>query len=348
MTHSSPGSPSNHLIPIVISFDAEPNEFFIDQHQRAPWQGLDCAPDRLQAIRDRIEQRTGIPAKFTWLIRMDEQIRAAYGAADWCLHEYSHQFAQLTAAGDLLGVHIHPYRLANDGSGWVHDYGNPDWVLNVTGNALEQFQKNFRCPPPVTSMGMGWMSTPAMKLLSSRGVQCDLTVTPGLPAAIYDSKLGPATGERPDTRDVPRMPYRPASHDFRVSDSQATSGIVVMPATVQAPRAIQPLQYWPQIAWRKLRGHQPPTNRLLFRLGPANFAGTVSHHIRKQTQPLIVFQLRSAVCGSPPLMRQVNAGIEWLLQHPAADRFRFVTAMEALSMLGFSNAPAGAIPQAAA
>jgi hypothetical protein len=337
------GSRSTGLIPIVISFDAEPNQFFIDQDQPEPWQGLDCAPEQLQPVRDRIEQRTGVPARFTWLIRLDEQIRVAYGTADWCLHAYSRQFGQLAAAGDQLGVHIHPYRLANDGGGWVHDYGNEDWVLNVTGSALDQFQKNFGHTAPVTSMGMGWMSTTAMNLLSSVGVQCDLTVTPGLPASPYDSQLGPTTGERPDTREVPRTPYRPASHDWRRADPHAAGGIVVVPGTVQEPLALPPAQYWPQVAWRKFRGHQPATNRLLFRLGPANYAGTVSALIRQQAQPLIVFQLRSAVCGSPPLMRQIEAGIDWLLQHPAADRFRFVTATEALDLLGYSTAPAGSI-----
>jgi len=348
-TKSTSDSSDDAPIPMIITFDAEPDSFFIDPTQPLPWSGLDIAPDKLAPLRDMIGRRTGHSATFSWLIRFDEQVRITYGAADWCLHAYSRQFDSFRAAGDQFGAHAHPYRLKSNGREWVHDYGDEAWVRDLLGSVIAEYRRAFDRPPGVFSFGFDWMSNAGMTMLREAGVGCDMSLIPGTPSMPMHSDLGEMTGERLDYRMVPRHPYYPSAEDFRVPDASRRHGTVCLPLTINDPHARPAMRYWPKLAWRRLRGTSPSTIRHLLRLGPMNFQATVDRRIRCERQPYFVFQLRAAVCAHDHLMDRIRQGIKYLLDHPAADRFRFVTAEQALELLGFpaANAPGVAEHRAA-
>jgi len=53
---------------------------------------------------------TGSPVHFSWFLRMDPQITHTYGSPDWVVTRYPKLIEGLDAAGDELGLHVHPWR----------------------------------------------------------------------------------------------------------------------------------------------------------------------------------------------------------------------------------------------
>ena len=198
------------FIPLLICVDVEPDG---RSHPEAKdgWRGVGPTSVLLEQFRKRFAAATGVAAKLNWFVRADPMIESVYGRPDYAIENHSETFARARSAGDSIGVHVHPYR--RESGEWVQAFGDPEWVAVCVRSSIADARRSFgSCD--TFRFGDHWMGDSAISLVESLGVRFDLTLAPGRIGTI-----GPPgekhTGEFPDTRLVPRVPYHPSRRDYR-------------------------------------------------------------------------------------------------------------------------------------
>lgn len=219
---------------VVIVVDVEPDGFFIDPNETAPWTGFAQAFDRLEQWRsDASESRDG--ANFTWAVRADFQIAHTYGRADWAHVAYGDQFAQLREQGDVLGVHVHCYRPAPDApKDWIEDYGDQSWVEENVRMAVQAHREHYGEGPSYLAMGADWINHETIQLADSLGVLVDSSFV--AQNRMHSPSRVDYTGTWADCRDVEALFYRPDVNDFRRQNSDRVMGIRCLPQTPASVR----------------------------------------------------------------------------------------------------------------
>lgn len=326
------------LVPIMWSIDAEPDGFFVDPHKPEPWRGLERALTELAPVRERIAQATGAPPRNCWMVRTDPQIAVTYGSASWPLEHYRDIFAALTSMGDEIGLHVHTYRPTPRGDGWIVECADPDWIEHCVRSSVAAYTDSLGLRPRVFSIGVHWMSNEVRSLLEELGIEIDHTLMPGQPGrpiSDFFTHEGEARGMFPDYLSVPRRPFRPSKHDFRVEDASRTEGLWMLPTTA-VPLGIR-------LPWRKRlrsfaksligRGRAALTP-LALRNGPVELREGFNRILYEAERPHFVFEMRCSVFDAPPVWRRVQESLDFILSHPEARRFRFVTPHKLLQMLG--------------
>ncbi|MGH9187543.1 MAG: hypothetical protein ACRD0U_17295, partial [Acidimicrobiales bacterium] len=217
------------LFPVVLCIDVEPDARVPDGRRPAALDGFDALLKGIGPLRELVAAESGQPARFTWCLRMDPQIAECYGSAAALAHRYEHEFADLVAAGDEIGLHPHCGRWV-DGA-WVADHADSGWVQHCAGLALRSYDETFGHPCAAYRQGDRFMSTALANQLDVAGIAVDLTVEPGFPAMRGLAPGETTTGWLPDTRGVPGHAYRPSPGDFRAPDPDRDDGLLMVPLT---------------------------------------------------------------------------------------------------------------------
>jgi hypothetical protein len=202
--------------PFVFTIDVEPDDREIDPHNPAEWNGFRDSHAWLESLRRRLEKRTGRPVALNWFLRMDPQIAAVYGTAQWLEHRFGDPLRALAARGDVLGLHVHAFRWNVEAERWVSDHGAPRWVERCVADSVAAFVAAWGYRPRDFRFGDRWLSNRVVAQLERLGVRHDLTIEPGIgaiPGMVPDEL---STGGLPDYRRAPRRPYRPLPSDYRV------------------------------------------------------------------------------------------------------------------------------------
>tara|TARA_R110002072_G_scaffold99008_1_gene217955 strand:- start:62709 stop:63740 length:1032 start_codon:yes stop_codon:yes gene_type:complete len=323
-------------VPIIVNFDIEPDEHYIDRNRPEPWHGFEAAFPLVDEIRERIYKYTGCSPHFTWILRADKQIKQTYGAADWALERYGSELEQLRAAGDEVGVHTHMYRWDKNLNDWIQDFMDTDHIRECIEMGIHAMRKHGYQPETHSVGGIHWMSNELRDFLIDQGIQYDLTLKPGEKGQTISRKIGQVDCEPIDGRPIPQQPYRSCSEDFRLPAKTCPTNLWFIPLSVQLP------DYGIRPALRRLRnkliGHdRSETRRFILRRGPENFRETFEHRIRTESQPHFMAVLRTATFSRSDLLAGVMQSIDYIVSHPQADRFRFATPGETISLLGLAG-----------
>lgn len=183
---------------------------------------------RIERLRERLENLTGAPASFSWLLRMDPQIEHVWGSADWAAEHYASDLAELSARGDELGLHTHTWRWHAAGGIWIRDH-DPAWEEHATDTGLDAFEAAFARPCRIHRAGDRVLSPAILSCLESRNVAVDFTVEPDKPPLPRMSRKELATALTPDYRVAPRTPYRTSRELFPAEDPGGGSGPLLIP-----------------------------------------------------------------------------------------------------------------------
>jgi hypothetical protein len=203
------------IVPIVIGCDTDPDRESLvgalaagQLHWRGMLQGIPALKSSVAGIRDS----SGIPPRFTWLLRADEQVHAHHGSYAWS-YDANRAFCDgLAASGDELGWHPHFWRYDAALGRWHQEVEDHSWQLAMLRTANAALRAAGLTP---TSVRMGWTyHTPeTMRTLDELGVRVDFSALPGLRTF----------NDAPDTRSenlydwfaAPAMSYRPSRGDHR-------------------------------------------------------------------------------------------------------------------------------------
>lgn len=317
-------------IPVLICIDVEPEAREIELGGREDWKGFEAAWSLFRSRRARAEEATGRPAHFSWFVRMDPQVAAAYDSPAWAAARYAREFETLRAEGDEVGLHAHPWRWDGGRGRWVADFGDQPWVSHCVRLSFRAFEEAFGRRCDSFRFGDGWMNEETLRLVEALGARFDLTLEPGSTPAPAVSRGELSTGAFPDYTRVPREPYRPSPGDFRAPGKSGRLWLIPL-STGLAP-AWPPAPLLRRAVWR-FRYGRPRQYPLFLAHDPASFRRLAEEILRSPGRPYLCLPLRTDDASNPLRAARLRENFDFLLRHPLAARLSFDTPAEAVSRI---------------
>jgi hypothetical protein len=310
------------LVPMFLSIDVEPDAF---QIRGAPsdWAGFDAMVPFLEALRTALEARSGRPASFGWYLRTDPQIAAVFGGGDYLFREHKDRLAWLASRGDYFGVHAHQLRWSEAHGTWVHDFDDPTWLTNSVRSALEAFARGAGERPRRFRCGAGFLTNEIFDVLDECGVDLELALEPVAGWGLWSREVpsgvdaSPMVGAYTDLSGTPRVPYRPARHDFRVRAASDGRNVLAVPVTTVTVRpspdaAPEVRVLYPALVYPDLMD-----------ASAASFWDLVATEITTMDKPYVSLGIRTDAADVAHAAR-VRQVFEALAEHPIADRLHLV------------------------
>ena len=281
-------------IPVVFCFDVEPDPRVYDRSSPPPWAGFERCAEGIQARRERLSEVAGRPVVFTWFLRLDPQIEQTWGSPTWVAERYGHVLAELTEAGDQLGLHTHAWRWNAQSGTWFNDLQDPAWSERCLSMGLDAFETAFGRKCETHRGGDRFLNAEMLDVMEKRGVKIDLTVEPGLPPLHAEQ----GEGWSPDYRRAPTRPYHASPESFPAADPTRHSGPLFVPL-LSTPRRRPPFRGEPLFPWR-------PSKRFRQRLAVALF---------RKPAPVAAFAVRTHMSLDTQGWNNVTANLERLAEH---------------------------------
>src|SRR3954454_17422596 len=136
VTHAALPVPIMKPLPFLLCIDVEPDQRQVAGHPATDWSATLPCLQLLDQFRRDVGERTGKPVRVNWFVRIDPQLEQAYGDAGYACTRYASQWNAYRASGDEIGLHVHAWRAADDGS-WVADHADSDWVRRCISTGIE-------------------------------------------------------------------------------------------------------------------------------------------------------------------------------------------------------------------
>lgn len=327
-------------VPIVLCIDAEPDASTPDPNRPDPWAGFEATLPLAHAWRGRFEAATRNPVSLSWFVRADPQVARVYGSASWGFEHYRRTIGALIAAGDEIGLHVHPSRWGREEGTWIEDFSSESWIEECVSCGVAAYRVSLGARCRSMRIGSHWMSHATADLLERLDVEYDLTLEPG---ARERDRLGRGQivkGTLPDFGGLARTPYRKALESYRDADDERSEGLWMLPvSTIQidgaSPESVR----------------QASDDGAYLRLGlwyaPAAFQYVFETCLRELNPPCLVLVMRSNMPLDPSMLACIQANVDWLLSHPLRRRFQLSRpdqVVERVVALAARNSPVSLAP----
>ena len=310
----------------LLLVDVEPDARKTQLGEDDGWGGTRAALPLIAELRRHLAERTGAPVRLNWFLRMDPQIEATWGRADWVRRAAPAVLATIAAHGDYTGIHPHLWRWDSGARSWYSDLEDEAWIRHCLDVATRAYEDVFGRPPEACRFGDRWSSEATMRELRRRGIRYDLSIEPGLAAA-------PPHGDRrahgllPDHRMAPRTPYQPAPHHYLepraprartapVDGDASTDDLWVVPLTTSRVRWVPMLR--PPFLTRSSVSPNLVLNPLLVR-------PLLARELACVTDAPLVLALRSGDLAYWRFWAQFRRNVTRLLAHPGLARCEFTS-----------------------
>jgi hypothetical protein len=310
-------------IPAVWRIDVEPDEFPLPSSPGS-WSGFVTMSELVRELRPRLADRSGIVGHPTWFFRFDPEIARAYGRTDFVVDRYQGLVDELRAHGDPLGIHIHYYRW-NDRKQVVYsEHADVGWINHCFDVAAHTFERCFGEPVRRSSQGGYFLHDAVVDRAVAVGVEVDVTAEPGLGARTKDATFGAyVTAPSPDFRGFPRRPYYPSTITVGTPANswETTRRILIVPLTAYDYQT-SGYRRLAQTVMRRPR-HYLPLNPFKGWSHPRIYWDLVARAADEGPACYVAFAVRTDGADSESHHR-VRALLEYLPNHPIAERLRFV------------------------
>ena len=321
-------------IPVILCVDVEPDQRPLNHDAPPPWTGYELTQRYMAELRARIERRTGTPAQLNWFLRMDPQVAEAYGSASVLVDRYRGHIDDVTGRGDEVGLHTHAFRWLRDERSWLEDYADDAWVEHCVRSSIDAYAGALGRACTSHRFGGRWVSTAAVNVCERAGIRFDLSIEPGVHDGPVSIVPDVGTGELPDLRRVPRVPYTPSSSEFR-EQQRAPRAIRMVPLTSTYVRRGHRFRgYIKRLVgnrgqWRQSEPLAPYRDWE----APDTFDRLLGRALAAQERPYLAFAVRSDFALSKRGLAIVDASLDALLAHRSATDFVFCTPPQALAIL---------------
>lgn len=343
--------------PVALVIDIEPDPRLFYEQDPRHWDGLRAMLAFVSRLRAALASTQPAAATFTWLLRMDPQMRRVYGSNVWLADRFRRELEALAAVGDDLGLHTHLYRWDEDRGDWTTDMCDPQWAVHCVGEATSAYREAFGRGCEVHSFGDRWLTEESLDALEGEGVRVELTPEPGMVAKPRFRSDESMVGYTPDFTRAPCRLWRPAAGDFLRDDPSSHRRIRILPvATYRFPVYFEPGRRI-DLALRRSRGDVPSEDDITQRhvrlcVGQRAYVlrRGLSILMREHSPTTLHFVLRSSQANDAKLLARVEANLVWLarggLGRPVEflSATRLLDAMDAVDIVdagGAKNAPQG-------
>lgn len=314
-------------VPVILCVDVEPDPRVVDRAHPEPWRGFEATLLALDRWRMRLADATGRPVHYSWFLRMDPQVEAAYGSPAWVVETFP-QTRALPELGDELGLHVHAWRWDGPARTWVADHGDAAWVDHCLRVGFEAFRSAVGAACRSFRFGDRFGSPGVTARLESLGCRFDLTAEPGSPPVPALEPGERSTGSLPDYRLVDLSPWR------------RPSGLTEIPLTTGwLPRSWFPESRWAR--WKRGVRRRLAGTDLGWRPHATLNLGAPSRHARflveqaldSLERPFLNAVVRTSTAAHHARRSEMDATLEYLASHPRAGDFVFATPREAIELL---------------
>jgi hypothetical protein len=292
--------------PIFLAIDVEPDQD-LDVGPRGPvsWAGVAALRRHVEEVRAGLEDVTGSEFRVGWYLRMDPQIDALCGTADFVARAFGDSFIQLAAtSGAYLGLHVHATRWNDTERVWVADKDNPDVWLKHLQIGLDAFKTSMATPPLRHRFTRGLISEAMMTALGQSGVRVDLT---------------PEPAPRRFAERLPREPYRPLGPADPLVIPGSSSSRSPHSGGSFWRRSTRRLHVGPSARWY-LNPYRPGQS-------PTEYWDEVARGVSQLPRPFVSIALRTQPDASWFGIRQ-RALLDALTAHPLARTLRFADPLD--------------------
>ncbi len=228
---------------VYITLDIDPDYTNSLERTKLSWDCLNLLP-RLNIF---FKQHN---IKFTFFIRIDNQIKDIYGKYLGVYYRYSDLWENLLSDGNELGWHPHLYKIDQDKYVPLQQTELCCDILKSGWDEIIKENLSIKC----VRIGEAWHSTATMCQLNELGIQIDSTAVP---------KRKRNDGSRTfDWLISPNIPYHPCRSDYRKTGDESLN-ILEVPMTT----ALIKTNYDQKAIPRYLN---PTFNSILFKMGIDN------------------------------------------------------------------------------
>lgn len=331
-------SPLNRRIPIILCIDAEPDPLGGRPGQPVPWRGFQTTFEFSARLRSRCAEITGVPARFSWFLRMDPQIELIYGDPTWAITRHGSIIDAVQKQGDELGLHVHTERWLADQESWLIDHGDQQWTDRCMQSAFAAFHSALGRTCTAFRFGNHFMNEATARLLEPLGVQVDLTLEPGrVPRPGGAASRRAHAGPLPDNSAVPTYPFRPSRSDFLQADPARADGAWMIPLSAGIMGRSRGFRRFVRLC---LRGGPVPSGYGVLRLWESwPLVCEALDRLLDEPPRYLAFAIRSHMTRVLPLRLNLERNLKHLLRHPRSEEFVFCTPMDALAVLGLMPKP---------
>jgi len=237
-----------------MCIDVEPDKRAIDSNVREDWKGFEKTYEFFCRLRSRLEAATRSSVHFTWFLRMDPQIGHTYGSAAWAVTRYSRIINEIQAAGDEVGLHIHPWRWDKTSQIWIQDFADQEWIDHCVRLGFKTFRQSLKRQCLSFRFGDHWLNDATLHLVEKLGARFDLTVEPGYKGGVPPDHF---VGSLPDYTTIPQQPYRPSRADFKKPGLLDRRSLWIVPVSAGSIHwtSLSPIRRLTTYSWVILR-HQ--------------------------------------------------------------------------------------------
>jgi len=298
-------------IPILFNIHVEPDLRLIS-FEKQSWLGYEDLHSFLMKSRSIIEQSTGRPVYFNWLLRLDRQIEAVYGRADWAFKQYDSLVQEARLAGDAFGVHVHSWRPKSNGSArtWVADFSDKNWIASCIELAHKSFINSLGVQPEFFSFGDHFMNLDTLKQLEKLGFRGDLSMHPGRPLIQRRVKDEETYGWLPGFLNTPRHAFKPSKDQFSKSGCDPM-GLWEVPVSVGYLK-------------NEIDPNIKEAHKLLVGM-PFHQAKEIIDQNLVLPNPYLLAEMRSDVRLDLYNQKQFDETLSYLIEHPQASSMQFIT-----------------------
>ncbi|MFC1476096.1 hypothetical protein ACFLQW_03745 [Candidatus Zixiibacteriota bacterium] len=221
------------IVYVIIGCDTDPDRAgYLESVKpgKLSWRGMTEGIPRVKELVHGLTDHRGHEPVFTWLLRVDEQIKVIHGAYNWVPATHRDFLLDLEKTGDELGWHPHFWRQDTASGEWYQEINDTDWQIEM----LEQAHRAYLevLPGRTHSVRMGWAyhTNRTFQTLDKLGVKVEFSALPGL--RTLSAKSGTRSENLFDWFTTPRAPYYPSREDYRrpAKGREAALGTLEVPS----------------------------------------------------------------------------------------------------------------------
>jgi hypothetical protein len=226
---------------IALAIDLEPASRLPIEPRDSDWDAFRAALRLVRRLRDELAPAQSTAPAFTWLVRMDPQIRRVYGDSGWIATTFAAELDALEREGDDIGLHTHLFRWDDRRGSWISDFESTDWMRQCLEEAVGAYRATRSRSARFHSFGDRYFSAAAVAALEDAGIDVDMSIEPGLVSVDCIFPHETLLGTLPDTTRAPRRMWKPAQDDYLRSDPRLDAKLLLVPVTTyRFPRWMEP------------------------------------------------------------------------------------------------------------
>jgi hypothetical protein len=177
-----PKATEPEMFSIVLTFDTDPDAFDpslvkngADIRDNLAWRGIEEGIPLICEVLSGFRDSTGAPPRMSWMVRADDQIRAAYDDAAYLFLKYGALWQERHHCGDEIGWHPHLYR--NESGRWIQETTDDGLCRQLSRSWEAVKQSDYE--PVSTRVGEAYASNSVFGELERLGIKYDSTAMPG-------------------------------------------------------------------------------------------------------------------------------------------------------------------------